>query len=43
MQIALKEMKNSNRSSVVGKVVDEEIYLLDSIKPWQKFRLKESK
>lgn len=43
MQIALKAMKNSNRSSVVGKVVDEEIYLLDSIKPWQKFRLKESK
>lgn len=38
LQIALKPMKNSGRTSVVGKVVDEEIYLLDHIKPWQKFK-----
>ncbi|MCW7999946.1 hypothetical protein CFK35_18965 [Clostridium sp. cpc1] len=31
-------MKNSGRTSVVGKIVDEEMYLLDYIKPWQKFK-----
>ena len=39
LQIALKPMENSGRTSVVGKVVDEEIYLLDYIRPWQRFRL----
>lgn len=38
VHLVLKSMKNSNRSSVVGKVVDEEIFLLDYIKPWQKFK-----
>lgn len=40
LQIALKPMKNSGRTSVVGKVVDEEIYLLDYIRPWQRFKLR---
>lgn len=40
VHLVLKPMKNSNRSSIVGKVVDEEIFLLDYIKPWQKFKLK---
>ena len=40
MQLALKPMENSGKSSIVGKVVDEEIYLLDQIQPWQKFKLK---
>lgn len=40
VHLVLKPMKNSNRSSVVGKIVDEEIFLLDYIEPWQKFRLK---
>lgn len=40
MQLALKPMKNSGKSSIVGKVVDEEIYLLDQIQPWEKFKLK---
>lgn len=31
-------MKNSGRTSVVGKVIDEEIFLLDYINPWQKFK-----
>jgi hypothetical protein len=39
LQIALKPMKNSGRTSVVGKVADEEMFLLDYIKPWQKFKL----
>lgn len=38
LQIALKPMKNSGRTSVVGKIVDKEMYLLDYIKPWQKFK-----
>lgn len=40
LQIALKPMINSGKSSIVGKIVDEEAYLLDFIKPWQKFKLK---
>ena len=40
VHLVLKSMKNSNRSSVVGKIVDEEIFLLDYIKPWQKFKFK---
>ncbi|WP_353095334.1 MupG family TIM beta-alpha barrel fold protein [Tissierella praeacuta] len=40
VHLVLKPMKNSNRSSIVGKVVDEEIFLLDYIKPWQKFKFK---
>ena len=40
LQIALKLMKNSGRTSIVGKIVDEEIYLLDYIRPWQKFKFK---
>ncbi len=39
LQIALKPMKNSGRTSVVGRIVEEEIYLLDYIKPWQRFKL----
>ena len=38
LQIALKPMENSGRTSVVGKIVDKEMYLLDYIKPWQKFK-----
>lgn len=39
LQIALKDMPNSGRSNVVGHIVDDEIFILDFIKPWQKFRL----
>lgn len=40
LQIALKDMVNSGKSNVVGKVRDEELFLLDYIKPWQKFRFR---
>lgn len=43
MQIALKEMKNSGKTNVVGRVKEEYIYLIDQIKPWQKFKLKDRK
>lgn len=39
LQIALKPMENTGKTSVVGKVVDHEVYLLDYIKPWQRFKL----
>ncbi|MDT2842711.1 DUF871 domain-containing protein [Vagococcus lutrae] len=37
LQIALTDMQNTGKSNVVGKVVTEELFLLDTIKPWQKF------
>lgn len=40
LQIALKDMDNSGRTNVVGRVAEDEIYLLDQIEPWQKFRMK---
>lgn len=40
VHVVLKHMENSERSSVVGRVVPEEIFLLDHIKPWQKFKFK---
>lgn len=43
LQIALKDMENSGRTNVVGSVVDDEVFLLDTIKPWQKFVLVEKK
>ncbi|UPU39051.1 DUF871 family protein [Erysipelothrix sp. Poltava] len=39
LQIATKDMKNTGKSNVVGHVIEEERFLLDRIKPWQKFRL----
>ncbi len=43
LQIALNDMKNSGMTNVVGRVVDDELFILDSIKPWQKFRLRKAK
>ncbi|MGL4911912.1 MAG: DUF871 domain-containing protein [Romboutsia sp.] len=43
LQIVLSDMKNSGKSNVVGKIREEEIFIIDYIKPWQKFRFKESK
>lgn len=37
LQLALKSMKNSGKSSVLARVVDEERYLINLIRPWQKF------
>ncbi len=38
LQIALHDMKNTGMSNVVGHIRENEIFLLDYIKPWQKFR-----
>lgn len=41
LQVALQDMENSGKSNVVGRVVEEELFLLDTIKPWQKFYFRE--
>ncbi|WDV47238.1 DUF871 domain-containing protein [Clostridiaceae bacterium M8S5] len=40
LQIALKDMENSGKTNVVGRIDEDEIFLLDSIEPWQKFCFK---
>lgn len=37
LQIAKTKMKNSGKSNVVGHIVEAERFLLEYIKPWQKF------
>jgi hypothetical protein len=37
LQVALKDMKNTGKTNVVGKIVDDEIFLLDYIEPWMCF------
>lgn len=41
LQIALVDMKNSGKSNVVGRIKEEEIFILDNIKAWQKFGFRE--
>lgn len=38
LQIALKDMKNTGKTNVVGRIVEEEIFLLDYLEPWSKFK-----
>lgn len=38
LQIALKEMDNSGKTNVVGRIIEEEIFLLDYLNPWEKFQ-----
>ena len=37
LQIALKDMVNTGKTNVVGRVVEEEIFLLDYLQAWDKF------
>lgn len=41
LQIAVNDMKNSGKSNVVGHISEQELFLIDYIKPWQKFLLTE--
>ena len=41
LQIALADMENSGKSSVVGHVPEIEHFLLDTIRPWQRFSFRE--
>ncbi|NLW15141.1 MAG: DUF871 domain-containing protein [Erysipelothrix sp.] len=38
IQIVKQDMLNSGRTNVVGHIVSDEHFLIDSLKPWQKFR-----
>ncbi|MCM3763657.1 DUF871 domain-containing protein [Neobacillus niacini] len=38
LQIALKDMENSGKTNVVGRIAEEEIFLLDYLQPWGKFQ-----
>ncbi|MGM9986758.1 MAG: DUF871 domain-containing protein [Bacillaceae bacterium] len=40
LQIALKDMPNDGRKNVVGRIVEEELFLLDYIRPWSFFDFK---
>jgi Uncharacterized conserved protein len=42
-QIALKPMNNDGRVNVVGHISEDELFLLDFLKPWSNFQLKEVK
>ena len=42
-QTALREMENDGRVNVVGRIADDELFLLDFLKPWSSFKLIESK
>ncbi|QFF98072.1 DUF871 domain-containing protein [Psychrobacillus glaciei] len=37
LQVARKSMPNAGCTNVVGKVISEELFLLDHIKPWESF------
>ena len=39
LQIALKEMKNTGRVNVVGRICESEMILLDHVRPWSTFKL----
>ncbi|WP_430510566.1 DUF871 domain-containing protein [Gottfriedia solisilvae] len=43
LQIALQDMENSGKTNVVGRIAEEEIFLLDFLHPWSKFQFKEIK
>ena len=42
LQIARSDMRNSGKSSIVGHIPEEEHFLIDTIRPWQKFRFHET-
>ena len=37
LQIALLDMENSGKTNVVGRIAEEEIFLLNELQPWDKF------
>lgn len=41
LQIAKTKMKNSGKTNIVGKIREEELFLLETIKPWQKFMFRQ--
>lgn len=41
VQIAKHDMENSGKTNVIGHIRKEEMFLVDQLKPWQKFRFTE--
>lgn len=41
LQIALKPMENRGKTNVVGRIPEEEQFLLDYLKPWSRFRFEQ--
>ena len=41
VQIAKADMENTGLTNVIGHVREEELFLLDDLRPWQKFRFME--
>lgn len=39
LQIALRDRPNNGKTNVVGRIIPEEMFLLNNLKPWQKFKL----
>lgn len=39
LHIALKDFENDGSSNVIGRVREDNMFLIDTIKPWQKFSL----
>lgn len=37
LQIALQDMENSGKTNVVGRIVEDETFLLDHLQPWSSF------
>lgn len=40
LQIAKTDMKNNGITNVVGHIVEDEIFIIDFLKPWQRFGLR---
>ncbi|WMJ82182.1 MupG family TIM beta-alpha barrel fold protein [Clostridium sp. MB40-C1] len=38
LQIALKDMKNFGRTNIVGNISGKDLFLLNYVEPWQKFK-----
>ena len=43
LHIARKDMPNSGKTNVVGKISDKEVTLIDHVQSWQRFKLTEKK
>lgn len=43
LQVVLEDVVNNGMTNVVGRIREEEIFILDYMKPWQKFRFREIK
>ncbi|WP_163101487.1 DUF871 domain-containing protein [Peribacillus alkalitolerans] len=43
LQIALQDMDNSGKTNVIGRIKEEEIFLLEYVKPWSKFAFNSGK